>query len=206
MSSNPRTKGKNNPETTRERNARYARESGKTAHKHFQLWSQEDDASILADDRPGDTTLAKQIGRTIHAIQDRRYELLRGSVPTGGLNGHPRKKPAKPVPVIPEDKKPSLAIVRLRALNMGLRPPEEASLEAIQEWIRVYAPFHRDGVVVGLHVELNGFGPCRVGVIHPGSSKATVTVLKTGGKRFIPLNDIKRALNLGRVAARRRER
>ena len=168
---------------------------GKSSNYDFrsrQPWSQEHEAIILADDRPSDIVLAKKLGRSLKAVQNRRYSLRQADVATGGLNGRlngtSRRQPAT-VQIPEPSKPPSLAAVRLRALSMGLKPPAGLSAEAIQEWINRYESAYRAGVVPKAEVEL--------------TNQVTVRVLKSGKQRFVSMRDAQAALNRKKAAARR---
>jgi glucose-6-phosphate-specific signal transduction histidine kinase len=63
---------KNHPEVRRKERAAYYRPTKEMTKNRHSPWTREEEKLITAEDRPIDRVLAKQIGRTIAAIQTRR--------------------------------------------------------------------------------------------------------------------------------------
>jgi hypothetical protein len=194
---------KRNLDKVRARKIREGRESRRHALSSHRLWSQKDDNKILADDRPMDRELGKKIGRSVHAIQDRRMLLRNGGAPSGGVkkaarSAKPISSPEAPRTVAKPPKPSSQIKARLQALSMGFSPPANASVDTIERLIERYKPFHDAGVVVGMKVEMGSLGDCKITEIHPGSLRVTVLLLGTASKRFVAVQDVKRALAMQR--------
>jgi hypothetical protein len=56
---------------------RYYRQFQKNIQHKARRWTPAEDAQITAEDRPTDSKLSRALGRSVQAIQQRRYLLLR---------------------------------------------------------------------------------------------------------------------------------
>ncbi len=177
-------------------NKRYRKRGSKYNHRGGSPWSVEDSNRIMADDRPTDLELAKELGRTVNAIQHHRNRLRNHETYTSGVKvgSQEGRKPAAGA----RKKLASPTALRLVGLFMGLKFEADATVEAMQAVIDQYRPYYKAGILVGAFANLS-IGECRIVEIRPGAHQATVQVVATGKQRFVPLDDIKR------VGAYRRE-
>lgn len=182
----------------------YAKGSRHDHHSHKQ-WTQEEDQQITAPDKPADMVLAERLGRTVHAIEDRRYALKHGVAPNGGL-ARPRTIRSCPdvrtTSFVPAAKPMTELGARIRAIAMGFSPAAGASVEAIQLQMRRYKPYKDIGIAKGLKVGITGLGQIEVLEILPGSMKASVKT-ESGGERLVPLEQLRFSLAEQRRNSRR---
>jgi hypothetical protein len=173
-----------------EQKRRRDKASRKQAFQARKSWSVEEDRKILADERPSDMDLSKDIGRSIRAIQHRRNRLKNNEAVPSRL----WKLSMTPPTSVPEPSPPLTPMgARIRALAMGFSPPDGATVEEMLAMMARYKPYHDAGVRRDLQVVTADFGPCEVIRILPGPLKAIVR-LSSQKERLVDLELLRLAL------------